>query len=222
MEIKNIIFDFGGVIYDIDSEKCTEAFQNLGITQTDLPFTDPSVKALFDNLETGKVSPEYFYHQIRRITGSQLTDLQIQEAWNALLIGFEKERIRLLEKVREHYQIFLLSNSNFIHYQRYRKELEQQFGYTTFDNLFHQAYFSHEIFMQKPHKKIFEAILQEQKLVPGETLFIDDTKEHVDSAGQLEIRGRFLNLRNGEDLLSLFDQRGMLNDKELHGISLKS
>ncbi|MCF8219049.1 MAG: HAD family phosphatase [Bacteroidales bacterium] len=216
MEIKNIIFDFGGVIYDIDFEKNKKAFQTLGVTETHLPFSEPSVKSIFDNLETGKLLPGQFYDQIRQITDINMSDNQIREAWNALLIGFVKERIHLLETIRNNYNIFLLSNSNFIHYQKYREEFEQQFGYKTFSDLFQNAYFSHEMGMQKPHPEIFETVMQEQMLVPGETLFIDDTKEHVESAKWLNINGRFLDISNKEELQNLFDQQGVLHERELN------
>ncbi|MGM0612842.1 MAG: HAD family hydrolase [Bacteroidota bacterium] len=217
MGIKNIIFDFGGVIYDIDFDKSKKAFQTLGVTETHLPFTEPSVKSIFDNLETGKLFPGQFYDQIRQTTNINMSDNQIREAWNALLIGFVKERIYLLEKIYNHYNIFLLSNSNFIHYQRYREELEQAFGYKSFNELFHKAYFSHEMGMQKPHPEIFETVMQEQMLAPEETLFIDDTREHVESADRLKIHGRFLDISNKEDLLNLFDQQGVLYERELAG-----
>ncbi|MFW6019035.1 MAG: HAD family hydrolase [Bacteroidales bacterium] len=217
MGINNIIFDFGGVIYDIDFEKSQEAFQQLGVTQKQLSFADPFVQSIFDSLETGKIDSEQFYAHIRQSIGLDLSDNQIERSWNALLIGFVKERIDILRKIRENYNIFLLSNSNIIHYKKYREEFEQQFGYKTFDNLFRKAYFSHEMGLQKPHSRIFETVIQQQKLVPEETLFIDDTVEHVESARKLKIRGYFLDIQNNEDLLLLFNKSGGLNYAALSG-----
>lgn len=210
MSIKNIIFDFGGVIYDIDFHAAAEAFRKTGVEDFESLYSQFSQDNLFDLLETGKIPPETFRDEFRRRTALNISDKQIDDAWNALLIGFVEKRIQLLKKIAKQYNIFLLSNSNIIHYWKYRADFEELTGMKTFDRLFEKAYFSHNIGMRKPNREIFDFVLQEQKLDAEETLFIDDTSMHTKAAQSAGIHSRFLQLQLGEDLCDLFDKEGVL------------
>jgi putative hydrolase of the HAD superfamily len=121
-----------------------------------------------------------------------------------LLLGIPEPRIRLLESIQETYRIFLLSNSNEIHYLKYREEFQRQYGYRDFDALFEKVYFSYLLHLKKPEPAIFKWVLNENKLDPAETLFIDDTLMHVEAARELGITG--YHLREGEELSMLFEK----------------
>lgn len=215
MSIRNIIFDFGGVIYDIDFHAAAEAFRRNGVKDFESLYSQFSQDNLFDLLETGKITPETFRMEFRKRTGLHISDKQIDAAWNALLIGFVEKRIELLKKIAKQYNIFLLSNSNIIHYWKYRAEFEALTGMRTFDDLFQKAYFSHNVGMRKPNGEIFDYALQQHKLKVDETLFIDDTEMHTKAAESVGIHSRFLNLKQGEDLCDLFDEKGVLIPEKL-------
>jgi putative hydrolase of the HAD superfamily len=210
MSIKNIIFDFGGVIYDIDFHAAAKAFRETGVEDFEKLYSQFSQDKLFDMLETGKITPQKFRDEFRKGTGLNIADKQIDDAWNALLIGFVDRRIQLLKKIANQYNIYLLSNSNIIHYWKYRDEFEQRTGMKIFDELFQKAYFSHNIGLRKPDREIFDFLLQEQKLNAEETLFIDDTEMHTRAAQSVGIQSRFLQLQRGEDMCDLFDNEGIL------------
>jgi len=203
--IKNIIFDFGGVICDIDIRRTEEKFRDFGPAKQAGNLSKDKQSLQFDKLvgalETGNLSPQEFRGIIKNHYRKALSDEEIDDAWNALLLGIPGERIRLLEAVRKSYRIFLLSNTNEIHYRHYLKEL-QEFGYTDFDQLFEKAYFSFRVRLRKPGQEIFQHVLADRQLVPGETLFIDDTLQHVESACTAGIHG--YHLKPGEKLPSLF------------------
>ncbi|HZX62389.1 MAG TPA: HAD-IA family hydrolase, partial [Bacteroidales bacterium] len=133
------------------------------------------------------------------------SDAAINDAWNALVVGIPEPRIRLLESIRKLYRIFLLSNSNEIHFLKYREDFQQQYGYRDFDALFKNVYFSYRLHLKKPDPKIFKWVLKENKLDPAETLFIDDTLMHVEAARELGITG--YHLREGEELTGLFNKQ---------------
>ncbi|MBU2466379.1 MAG: HAD-IA family hydrolase, partial [Bacteroidetes bacterium] len=115
-------------------------------------------------------------------------DQEIDDAWNALLLDIPKERIAVIEQAKQHYNVFLLSNSNEIHYDVYVRDLQLRFGYREFDQLFDKAYFSFDLHLSKPNPEIFEFVLDQHKLVPEQTLFIDDTLEHIESARSLGLQ----------------------------------
>ncbi|MCC7319245.1 MAG: HAD family phosphatase [Bacteroidales bacterium] len=186
--IRNIIFDFGGVILDIDPVQTLNQLKSLGVKDLDI-FQSPEFQhEVMGKFERGVLTPEVFRDKVRSFIGNSLCDQDIDDAWNALLLDIPKERIAVLEEVKKHYPIFLLSNSNEIHYDMYLRDLQLRFGYREFDQLFTKAYFSFDLHLSKPDPEIFEFVMYQHKLNPEETLFIDDTAEHIESAKKLGIR----------------------------------
>lgn len=186
--IKNIIFDLGGVILNIDFSITERAFRELGVTQFSNMFTQHHSNDLFVELETGRISESEFYEAFRKGTGTNLSDETIKKAWNALLLDFREPTLEWLEKNRNKYRIFLFSNTNQIHHDAFITAYEAKTGKADFDAFFEKAYYSQHIGMRKPDPKPFLQILQEQNLVPEETLFIDDTIKNIETAKSLGIK----------------------------------
>ncbi len=206
--IKNIIFDFGGVIYDIDHTKTKDAFVKLGLKDFDTLYGHAIQSKLFEDFEIGKISPDNFREEIRSYISSNISDNQIDEAWNALLLGFNLKRLDLLEKVNEQYRIFLLSNTNQIHFLKYMDELNHMNRLESFKKLFEKLFFSHQIGMRKPDHKIFYYALSESHIKPEETVFIDDYDLNIIAANKCGLKG--IHLKPNQNISDLFDQNGFL------------
>jgi putative hydrolase of the HAD superfamily len=191
-QIKNIIFDLGGVIMDIDYRLTQHAFEMLGITGFQELFAQHHSSEIFVKLETGKISDEDFYNEFRKETKTNVTDEQIITAWNAMLIGFSAEKINLLKTLKSKYNTFLFSNTNQIHHAAFHKIFYEKFGHADFDNLFHKVYYSHKIGLRKPLPESSIFILNEQKIKPEETLFIDDTLINIEAAKKLGLQTIYL------------------------------
>ncbi len=184
MEIRNIIFDFGGVIIDIDEQLTIDEFAKLGFADT----SKVSGKEFFElirKFEKGIFTPDIFRNKLRDFLDISATDQEIDDAWNALLFDIPAERLEIIEQLKKNYNIFLLSNSNEIHYDLYVRDLQLRFGYNEFADLFHQAYFSFDLHMRKPELDIYEFVIYQEDLKPEETLFIDDRIENIESASKL-------------------------------------
>lgn len=203
-KIKNIIFDFGGVICNIDVTLTERAFQNLGLQRFDKKKAVTDTVGLFEQFETGRISPADFRDNIRSHFGLAQTDPVIDEAWNALLLDIPPERIKILEGLRKNYRIFLLSNSNKIHYDHYVNDFRVKFGFDDFDALFEKAWFSFNIGLKKPDPAIFRYVLHHCGLQPDETLFIDDTLVHVESAQRTGLNAHYLKIADGRSILDIF------------------
>jgi glucose-1-phosphatase len=186
--IKNIIFDFGGVILDIEPQLTINELKKLGIDDTTGFLNKDFKENVMDKFERGILTPEGFRQKVREVVGTDVCDQEIDDAWNALLLDIPKERIAVIEQVKQNYQIFLLSNSNEIHYELYLRDLQLRFGFYEFDQLFHKAHFSFDLHLSKPNPEIFEFVMNQHRLVPAETLFIDDTLEHIEAARKLGLR----------------------------------
>ncbi len=187
-QIKNIIFDLGGIFLNIDFTKTEKAFINLGVINFNNFYTQHHSSELFELLETGRISPHEFHNALVKETGISLNYEQILDAWNALLLDFPVERLEWLEAIGKEYKIFLFSNTNKMHYDAFTKSFSEQTGITDFNRYFVKAYYSHEIGLRKPYPESFMYILKEQKLQPEETLFIDDTLENIEGAKKVGLQ----------------------------------
>ncbi|NQY68756.1 MAG: HAD family phosphatase [Flavobacteriales bacterium] len=185
--INNLIFDLGNVLIDINPALSTAAFKKLGVLDIDKFYSISKQNQLFDNLETGKTPNAIFRDEIRGLSDLTLSDEEIDNAWNALLLELPNERLKLLEKLGSSYQIYLLSNTNAIHIESFNKTLEQENKKDYFYSLFNHVYYSHEVGLRKPGVEIYKYILEEQSMIPEETLFLDDLQNNLDGAAKLNI-----------------------------------
>jgi putative hydrolase of the HAD superfamily len=192
MAVKNIIFDLGGVLLNLDFQKTFEAFEGLGITDFQQYFQQAYSNPLFARLEMGQCTPDAFYDLFRRETGTGHSNEKIAEAWNAMLLDFRDTTMAYLQTLKADYRLFLLSNTNQIHLEAFRNIYFQQYGHHGFDNYFEKAWYSHELGLRKPDAVCFERVLQVHNLKAGETLFIDDTLPNVQAAEKLGILAHHL------------------------------
>lgn len=191
--IKNIIFDYGNVIFRIDFKKTQHSFTELGIKNVERFFAHTGHDPLFDEFEMGKISSAEFRNGIRRITESpDLTDEQIDNAWNTLLIGVPPGNHELLLEAKKHYRTFLLSNNNEIHYNWIMDYLKREYHLESNSVFFEKDYYSHLMKMRKPNADIFEFVLKEHQLEVKETLFIDDSPQHIRTAESLGLNVHLL------------------------------
>ena len=202
--IKNIIFDLGGVILNINYNKTSEEFKKLGLKNFDELYSQAQQSHIFDHLEKGLISNEKFRDEIRRISKLNITDEQIDFAWNAMLLDLPGERIEILINTKRNYRTFLLSNTNDIHLNAYTKNLDKQHNIKSLAELFEQEFFSHEIHLRKPDVKAFQFVINKMKLIPEETLFIDDSAQHLTGAKNAGLKTLFMDVSKGMTLTDIF------------------
>ena len=187
--IKNIIFDYGNVIFSIDFLRAQQAWKQLGINNAAEFFGHKQQDEIFDKFDRGEVTADEFRTYIRQKTGNQaLTNDQINTAWNSMLLGIEAGNNELLLNLKDKYRTFLLSNINAIHYDHIMAYLKSEFGFDGNDHIFEKTYYSHLTGKRKPEPEIFDLVLKENSLDPSETLFIDDSPQHLAAAQKLGIQ----------------------------------
>ncbi len=181
--IKNIIFDYGNVIFEINFQRAQAALQQLGISDIESFFSHKKHNPIFDDFESAAIGPPEFRDAIREAANNPaLTAEEIDAAWNSLLIGVPPSVHETLLVVKEKYRTFLLSNNNEIHYDYIVKYLKEQFEMEDNSRLFEKTYYSQHMFLRKPNVAIFEQVIRENNLIPEETLFIDDSPQHLEGA----------------------------------------
>ena len=199
--IKNIIFDLGGVIYDIRYENIPEAFARMGAGNLVSLYSKAKQTDFIDRYEEGLISSEAFCEEIRRVSEVSLTNEQIKEAWNAILIDVPAPRVDFLLKLKEKYNLYLFSNTNQFNYDCFTAYLKEKYGFDFFETIFKAAYFSHILHIRKPKAEGFQRIMQEQQLNPAETLFIDDSPQHIEGARKCGLQA--YHLKDGERIENL-------------------
>ncbi len=190
--IKNIILDLGGVLLDIDYKKTEQAFVELGFSNFSEMYSQYNADAVFSRLETGHISNEAFYEYIISKAPKPITQEEVRQAWNAMLLDFRIETLQFVKKLKEHYKVYLLSNTNAIHLEAFGKILKEQANEPSLDPYFDIAWYSHKIGLRKPNTEIFEFVLKEAGLMAAETLFVDDSFNNIDSAKALGIQTHLL------------------------------
>ena len=185
--MRNIIFDFGGVLVDLDRKRCIDAFTRIGAGAIAGYVDECRQEDLFHDLEVGNTGVDGFCDAVRRACPvCSATDDAICEAWNALLAGIPKRRLDKLSELKQAYRLVLLSNTNPIHWRKAATDYFTQGGLTVGD-YFETAYLSYEMHLLKPGEEIFRRVLDESGMAAGDTLFIDDSAANCAAASALGI-----------------------------------
>lgn len=204
--IKNIILDLGGVLINLDYNRTNEELAKLGYANG---FTKAKQVDLFDRLEEGKISDSDFFKEFNNLANSNHDDQTIINSWNAILLDFPAERLELLKSLGEKYRVFLFSNTNSIHIQQVYLNLQKEHNIPNLDNHFEKVYLSNELGIRKPKPEGFTYIVEAHKLKTEETLFIDDSPQHIEGAKQAGINAEWLQL-DKEDIHGMLKRLSLI------------
>ena len=201
-QIKNIIFDLGGVIINLDIPKTISEFNKLSNQPFESIYNQLQQTPVFDSFDKGQITEKDFFVELKKALRNDVTDEELLFAWNAMLLDFPKHRLELLSKLKPNYRLFLLSNTNESHVLEFEKTLFASHGYQNLEPFFEKVYYSCRMNQRKPNADIFESVLNENNLIAEETLFIDDSPQHVEGALTLGVKAMLLEKNNEvEDLL---------------------
>jgi glucose-1-phosphatase len=200
--IKNIIFDLGGVIVNLSVEKTHRAFATLSGLPIEKIKSIVHHGTFFHHFEKGMINDSAFRDHLRESLHITVTDAELDNAWNAMLLDIPIARVNLLEQLKSKFNIFLLSNTNNIHLQCFNNQVRQLTGMPSIDHYFHQAYYSHLLKMSKPDVEIYEHVLQSNNLIARETIFLDDNNDNLVGANKAGIKT--FHVQHPDQIFSLF------------------
>ena len=195
--ITTLIFDFGGVIINLDLPQCIENLKKLGASSIESYLSNFGQKEFFLQFEKGEIGTIEFRNEIRKLSNRELIDAEIDAAWCSFLVDIPAERLVLLEKLRTNYRLLLLSNSNPLHVDVSAAKALEGTGKTIRD-YFDTCYFSYEMGLKKPDPAIFEALLADAGVTANECLFLDDGPKNIEIANSLGFQTHFVT--QGENL----------------------
>jgi glucose-1-phosphatase len=184
--IRHIIFDLGGVLLNLDYNLTEKAFISGGITDFGDLYSQLRQTPVFDDFETGRIGKDEFIDALKR--HCDMGEEDICAAWNAMLLDFPLRRLQVLQQLRLHYDLVLLSNTNEIHEEAFNEILMRSHGIPNIGVFFDRVYLSHRIGLRKPSEEVFRMILDDTGFKPEHTLFIDDSPQHIKGAKTLGIQ----------------------------------
>ena len=200
--IKNIVFDLGGVLIDLDLKSAINGLQKAGFTNVKEQLQAFDREGIFQKFELGEISADEFRASIRENSNVSLTDEEVDSLWNLMLLEIPREKLELILDLRSKYMVYLLSNTNSIHWDYVCKNAFNYRGFRM-DDYFEETFLSYEMHLAKPDKAIFETMLNDANLLPEETLFIDDLEANCKAAEEVGIHAHHYHI--GDDLSKIFE-----------------
>ena len=202
--VRNLLFDLGNVIVDLDIDGCTERLRRL--MKADASIEEFNIHLI--KYESGRISSELFINRILALCSHKVQALDVIEAWNSMLVGIPGHRLDMLKKLRERYNVYLLSNTNELHLEWIHRHVKSEFGIQDFESaFFDQAYYSHLVGDRKPMPSIFKHIIEDAFMTPALTLYMDDVQENLDAASLLGFQTYLV--RPGEEIKEYLRETGL-------------
>lgn len=186
-KIEAIIFDLGGVFIHVDYLATIQAFEKIGFTDAALLYSQGEQAELFQQYEVGRISTAHFINKLLPLSNKVISPNQVVQAWNAMIGEFELNSIAVLKQLQENVRIFLLSNTNELHLNLVHSKWNNVDS-KPIDFYFEKIHFSHEFGMRKPHPETFLSVCNQHNLIPENTLFIDDSIQHIEGAQKAGLR----------------------------------
>jgi len=201
-EIENVIFDLGGVILDLEVSKTMDAFGKLAGVPASVIRESVTKSPFFNDYEKGLLTDAEFRNRIRELLKKEVTDWQIDKAWNAMLGALPRARLTLLEELGKKHGLYLLSNTNNIHLQFFNEIVRSVSWHARLEPFSINDYYSHLLKMRKPDAAIFEHVLRQNELNPSRTLFLDDNPDNLAGAQKAGIKT--IHITSTDQLFSIF------------------
>lgn len=206
--ITTLIFDLGGVLVNLDLNRCILNFKRLGLENFEQYLSNFGQSGVFLQFEKGQIGVEEFRNEIRKLAKHPLTDAQIDDAWCSFLVDVPTQKVEMLLELKKKFRLLLLSNTNSLHIEVSTKKEFAKAGKLLTD-IFDSCYFSYEMGMVKPDVEIFEALLADAGVKAEECLFLDDGKKNIEQASKLGIQSYLVDVN--EDLSFLLKPETFMN-----------
>ena len=187
-EIKSIIFDLGGVILNLNYSKTEDEFKKIGVLNFKEFYSQKKQTLLFDDFEKGKIKPEEFISSFKESENLKIKEIDFINAWNAMLLEIPIEKLQFIDDLKKDYKIILLSNTNEIHIKKFEDDLKKNNMLAQFYKCFDKIYYSSRMGKRKPEENCFNQVLEENGLIAENTLFIDDSIQHIEGAKKAGIK----------------------------------
>jgi len=208
IKTKNILFDLGNVLIDLDQDLWRQEMKDLFdiISLKDL---HPVVVEKMKDYERGIISTSIFINHMLRHSPTGTQALDVITAWNSMLVGIKYHRLEALEQLKSRFRLFVLSNTNALHIEWVDKYLMKRLKFPAFYGLFDEIFLSHEIKKSKPTEESFRHVAHTARIKPQETIFFDDSEENIAAAAVLGYQA--IHVPKNKEITELIDELGLID-----------
>ncbi len=201
-DVRNIIFDLGNVLLNLDFDASIKAFRELGMNEKVVNKQQAYADPVFYDLEVGRTTPEAFRIRVREILDNpDASDQQIDDAWCAMIRDIPASRVEVVKELGKKYKVYLFSNTNQIHISRLHRQFKEEHG-IEFPSLFVKDFYSHELHERKPDLTSYKKMIELSGIDPVESLFIDDLEKNIRGAQDAGLKTFWL--KSGKEMTELF------------------
>lgn len=188
--IKNIIFDLGGVIIDLDRHQAIHALENIGLSDASALLGEYEQKGPFLLLEKGEISSSEVFDILLPHCKKGTTCSDVRDAFEQFLRSIPVERLKMLDSLRKKgYKLYVLSNTNPLMYNHWIDNAFRADG-KSINDYFDGIVTSFQERMCKPDPALFQRVVDRYNLVPGETLMLDDSEANVKAAQSIGLQAQ--------------------------------
>lgn len=194
--IKNIVFDFGGVIVDLSRDNAVKAFESIGVVDAEQLLDKYHQRGLFLAVEDGSITAEEFCKQLGDLYNKEISYEEARTAWLAFFLNDPRYRLDYITELRKKYNVYILSNTNpFV--MSWARSAELSSAGKPLDDYADKVYLSYQVKHMKPEREFFDFMIADSGLNPAESIFVDDGAANVEMGKKLG----FLTLQplSGED-----------------------
>ena len=200
--VRNIIFDLGNVLLNLDFDATINGFRQLGMNDKVVNRQQAYADPVFYDLEVGRITPEAFRARVRAIVNNnEATDQQIDDAWCAMILDIPAFRVEVVKELGKKFNVYLFSNTNIIHISKLHRQFKAEHG-IDFHSLFVKDYYSHELHERKPDLTSYKKMIEHSGINPAESLFIDDLEKNIRGAQDAGLKTFWL--KDGMEMSDLF------------------
>lgn len=176
------------MILNLNYSKTEDEFKKIGVLNFKEFYSQKKQTLLFDDFEKGKIKPEEFISSFKESENLKIKEIDFINAWNAMLLEIPIEKLQFIEGLKKDYKIILLSNTNEIHIKKFEDDLKKNNMLEQFYKCFDKIYYSSRMGKRKPEENCFNQVLEENGLIAENTLFIDDSIQHIEGAKKAGIK----------------------------------
>ena len=197
-DIDTLVFDYGGVIVNLDNNKVSDALCTLGVGRIQQVLQANKIKKLTRDFIDGIIPTDVTMERMLKLCRTGTTCEDLVAVLNNLCGNLPSSRLQALKDLKRNYRVLLLSNISDILWEYSVGEITSR-GFSP-EDCFDAFYLSYEMGVAKPDKDIYLRMISDAGIIPSRTIYFDDRKDNYEAGLSLGFHSVLVPTNHLEDL----------------------